>query len=49
MPPVGFEPTNPAGEQPQTHDLGRADPGTGEQKFIASLNKTLKKTKSLAE
>ena len=49
MPPVGFEPTTPASERPQTYASGRADPGTGEQQFIASLNNTLKKTKSLAE
>jgi hypothetical protein len=29
MPPVGFEPTIPAGERPQTYALERAAPGTG--------------------
>jgi len=29
MPPVGFEPTIPAGELPQTHALDRAATGTG--------------------
>jgi hypothetical protein len=29
MPPVGFEPTIPAGEPPQTHALDRADTETG--------------------
>jgi len=29
MPPVGFEPTIPAGERPQTHTLDRAAIGTG--------------------
>jgi hypothetical protein len=29
MPPVGFEPTIPASERPQTHDLGRAVTGIG--------------------
>jgi len=29
MPPVGFEPTIPASEQPQTHALDRAATGTG--------------------
>jgi len=28
-PPVGFEPTMPAGERPQTHALDRAATGTG--------------------
>jgi len=32
MPPVGFEPTIPAGERPQTYALDRADTGTGYQK-----------------
>ena len=30
MPPVGFEPTLSAGEQPQTYTLDRAATGTGE-------------------
>ena len=29
MPPVGFEPTSPAGERPQTYVLDRAATGTG--------------------
>ena len=29
MPPVGFEPTIPAGEKPQGHDLDRKATGTG--------------------
>ena len=29
MRPVGFEPTIPAGERPQTYGLDRAAPGTG--------------------
>ena len=29
MPPVGFEPTVSAGEQPQTYALDRAATGTG--------------------
>ena len=29
MPPVGFEPTIPAGERPQTYTLDRAATGTG--------------------
>ena len=29
MPPLGFEPTIPAIEQPQTHALDRAATGTG--------------------
>ena len=29
MSPVGFEPTIPAGEQPQTHTLDRVATGTG--------------------
>ena len=29
MPPVGFEPTISAGEQPQTYASDRADTGTG--------------------
>ena len=30
MPPVGFEPTTPAGERPQTYALERGATGTGE-------------------
>ena len=33
MPPVGFEPTIPAGERPQTYTLDRAATGTGENVF----------------
>ena len=29
MPPVGFQPTIPASERPQTHALDRAATGTG--------------------
>ena len=29
MPPVGFEPTTPTGERPQTYTLDRAATGTG--------------------
>ena len=29
MPPVGFEPTTPAGEQPQTYTLDGTATGTG--------------------
>ena len=35
MPPVGFEPTISAGEQPQTYVLGRAATGAGYGKYIA--------------
>ena len=31
MPPVGFEPTTPAGERPQTHVLDREATGTGSE------------------
>jgi len=30
MPPVGFEPTIPAGERPQTYALDRGATGTGD-------------------
>ena len=33
MPPVGFEPTIPAGERPQTYALDRAATGTDREKF----------------
>ena len=33
MPPVGFEPTIPAGERPQTYALDRAATGTGWYEF----------------
>ena len=32
MPPVGFEPTIPASEQPQTYALDRAATGTDDKK-----------------
>ena len=43
MPLVGFEPTFPAGERPQTYDLDRAATGTGLTAWIIShkLNYTL--------
>jgi len=34
MPPVGFEPTISAGEQPQTYALDRVATGTGRWLFI---------------
>ena len=34
MPPVGFEPTTPAGERPQNYALDRASTGTGKQPAI---------------
>jgi hypothetical protein len=33
MPPVGFQPTIPASEQPQTDALDRAATGTGDLRF----------------
>ena len=33
MPPVGFEPTFPAGERPQTYALDRAATGTGQSQI----------------
>ena len=38
MPPVGFEPTNSAGERPQTDALDRAATGTGVLQLIIILN-----------
>jgi len=38
MPPVGFEPTIPAGERPQTHALDRAATGTGNESLIPCVN-----------
>ena len=35
MPPVGFEPVIPAGEQPQTYALDRAATGTGPDSSVA--------------
>ena len=37
MPPVGFEPTIPAGERPQTHALDRAATGTSQPMKIRNL------------
>ena len=38
MPPVGFEPTIPAGERPQTYALDRAAIGTGYQlNYVAKI------------
>ena len=34
MPPVGFEPTVPASEQPQAHALNRTATGMGKMFFI---------------
>ena len=39
MPPVGFEPTIPASERPQTHALDRAATGTGKAELLRRLNK----------
>ena len=38
MPPVGFEPTIPAGERPQTYALDRAATGTGRPKHVVENN-----------
>ena len=35
MPPVGFEPTIPEDERPQTYALDRADTGTGQTRCIS--------------
>ena len=35
MPPVGFEPTISAGEQPQTYALNRAATGTGSDLILS--------------
>jgi hypothetical protein len=37
MPPVGFEPTFPASERPQTHALDRAATGIGRLHYISEL------------
>jgi len=37
MSPVGFGPTIPAGERPQTHALGRAATGTGNSLFLPHI------------
>ena len=39
MPPVGFEPTSPASERPQTYALDRAATGTGNIGRIAFGNR----------
>ena len=39
MRPVGFEPTIPAGELPQTHALDRAATGTGLENVLRKGNK----------
>ena len=36
MPPLGFEPTIPAGEGPQTYALDRAATGTGKGKIYSA-------------
>ena len=41
MPPVGFEPTTPAGERPQTYALERAATGTG-RKVTEKLKRIIK-------
>ena len=51
MPPVGFEPTISAHEQPQTHALDRVVTGTGKQHYywhICVLLETKIKEKSTA-
>jgi len=42
MPPVGFEPTIPAGERPQIYVLDRAATGTGNTLSIQKLKLGLK-------
>ena len=42
MPPVGFEPTTPAGERPQTYALDRATTGTGVQSMNVHLVASLR-------
>ena len=39
MPPVGFEPTIPAGERPQTYALDRAATATGSIKVLIKHKK----------
>jgi len=41
MPPVGFEPTIPASERPQTYALDRAATGNGRTKIYVTKNKDL--------
>ena len=38
MPPVGFEPTIPSGDRPQTHALYRAATGTGDADIFKIMN-----------
>ena len=40
MPPVGFEPTNPASERPQTYALDRTVTGTGSE-LLQDVNKII--------
>jgi len=42
MPPVGFEPTTPAGERPQTYALDRAVTGTGGMVSLVDVNSLTK-------
>ena len=42
MPPVGFEPTTPAGERPQTYALDRAATGTGRMVPLVDVNSVTK-------
>ena len=42
MPPVGFEPTTPAGERPQTYALDRAATGTGRMVSLVDVNSLTK-------
>jgi len=39
MPPLGFEPTTPAGELPQTYDLDRVTTETGDCIKIRGVSK----------
>ena len=42
MPPVGFEPTTPAGERLQTYALDRAATGSGnENQYLSKYNQTV--------
>jgi len=41
MPPVGFEPTIPPSERPQTYALDRAATGTGTDYLLYSQNSTI--------
>ena len=42
MAPVGFEPTTPAGERPQTYALDRAATGTGRMVSLVDVNSLTK-------